>query len=134
MKFNGTIRGLDDVKQILEQATPKHGEAIMRATVHDISGQIVKDAKRNAPEDEGDLKASIKNKRRRKRFGVLRSDAIVQRFAYYWRFLEYGDGPDGEEHAMFLRALQKMKPNIESVFLNSFGKKLVARLNRARKN
>lgn len=133
MKFRGDIRGLDDVNDVLTQITPKHAEAIMRATVHDISGQLVKDAKRNSPVDEGDLVGAIKNKRRRKRNGFLRSDVIVQWFAYYWRYLEYGQGPDGEEHAMFLKALQRMKPNLENVFLASFGKKLVARLRRERK-
>ena len=51
---------------------------------------------------------------------------MPRRNAFYWRFLEYGDGPDGVEHAFFLRAKEKVM-NSGAPFA-SFAKRLTARL------
>lgn len=132
-----TIRGIDDVNSILAQIAPREGINLMRATVHDIALQLAKSAKEKAPDDPStsspDLKSSIKAKRNRGNRERVGSDVIVGRAAFYWRFLEYGDGPDKVEHAFFLNALQEMRPEIDQVYLEAFAKKLIARLKRARK-
>lgn len=127
-----SVRGIEDVNRILTEIAPKHGIAIMRATVHDIASQLRDDAKDNSPEDTGALKKAIKSKRRRGDRNTVQSDVVVERTAFYWRFLEYGDGPDGVAYDMFLRSLQKLRPNVERVYLEAFTKKLVARMARER--
>lgn len=133
MKPTVTIRGVDDVNDMLTQIAPKQAYNIMRATIHGVAGGISKDAKGDAPEDEGDLKQAIKPKRERGRRGYLLSTVRVNPIAFYWRFLEYGQGPDGEEHAFFMRAVEKFRRDMHRIFIEQFGKKWEAALRRAAK-
>lgn len=133
MKPTVELRGLDDVNNLLTKIAPREAFNIMRATVHGIAGGIAKDAKALAPEDEGDLRQAIKPKRERPVRGYLLSTVRVNPVAFYWRFLEYGQGPDGEEHAMFMQAVDKFRQDMNRIFLNQFGKKWEAALKRAAK-
>ena len=133
-----TITGTADVAKVLREIAPREGINLVRTTVHDIAGQLAKSGKKNAPSDEGGLKKSIKHKRQRGKPGVVISSVVVAEgvtkvFPFYWRYLEYGQGPDGVEHAFFLRALQEMRPNMDNIYLQAFVKKLEARLARERK-
>jgi hypothetical protein len=132
-----TISGIADVNAILSQIPSREGINLIRATVHDIALQLARSGKANSPDDPstgaGDLKSSIKAQRRSGSKTVVNSDVIVKNSAYYWKFLEYGDGPDNVEHAMFLKALQAMRPDMNRVYLEAFAKKLIARMKRARK-
>lgn len=130
-----TLRGVEDVNRLLTQIAPREGINLIRATVQDIAVQLAKSAKENSPTDGAPLtlRPAIKAKRRRGTRNRVQSDVTVDRSAYFWRFLEYGDGPDNIEWAMFLKALQEMRPNMERVYLEAFAKKLVARLARMKK-
>lgn len=126
-----TITGIADVNRILAQIAPREAVNLMRSTVHGVATDLAKDAKADMPTDQGDMRKGTKAKRRRGRPGYVQSDVVVEG-AFYWRFLEYGQGPDGVEHAMFLKALQAMRPNMNRVYVEQFAKKLIARLKRAR--
>ena len=132
-----TVKGIADINAVFAQIAPREGINLIRATVHDIALQLAVSAKAKAPDDPatgaGDLKSSIKAKRTRGTRERVGSDVIVLSQAYYWRFLEYGDGPDNVEHAFFLKALQEMRPEIDRVYLEAFVKKLTARIARVRK-
>lgn len=124
------IRNLDDVRNILMRIAPREAENLMRTTTHDIAGQLAADARSNMPRDSGGMIAGTKHKREKTPGkGLSRSTVRVAR-AFYWRFLEYGDGPDRVEHAFFLKSLRKMNVELNTVFLATFAKKLVARLKR----
>ena len=127
------IRGVADVNKVLQTIAPREAINLMRATVQGVASQVAKDAKANAPKDDGDLRKAIKVKRERGDRETLYSTVRVGRKAFYWRFLEYGDGPDGVEHAFFLRALQKLKVNIDQEYTRIFVAKLEARLKRLAK-
>jgi len=126
-----TLTGVDDVAKMLEQIAPREANNIMRATVHGVAGTISKDARNNSPEDEGDLKKAIKHKRERSLPGRFLSTVRVNPTAFYWRFVEYGQGPDGEEQAMFLRAVEAFRRDMDRTFVTQFGKKWEAALKRA---
>lgn len=128
-----TIRGVDDINNLLEQIAPREAGNIMRATIHGVAGQIRDDAKAGMPVDEGTMKKATKAKRERVRFGRISSTVRVARNAFYWRFLEYGQGPDGVESAMFAKAVEKFRSRMDEVFLTQFGKKWEAALARAAK-
>lgn len=128
-----TIRGVEDVNHLLTQIAPREARNIMRATIHATAGGIAKDARNNAPEDEGDLKAAIKHKRERATSRRILSTVRVNRTAFYWRFVEYGQGPDGEKQAFFLRAVEAFRANMHQIFLTQFGKKWEAAIARAAK-
>lgn len=124
------VTGIKDVKAILLDLGPKESTNLMRTVVADIAKQLAADGKANAPSDEGELKAGIGFKRDRGRRHFLA--ASVRALPFYWRFLEYGQGPDGVEHAMFLKALQKLRPEVDTVYLETFVRKLESRLARKR--
>ena len=148
-----TLRGVEDVNRLLTQIAPREGINLMQATVGDISKQLAQSAASKTPDDPasgaGDLKSNIKSVRKvmgmksrgrvkavRNNVRTVASAAVVVtniKRNYFWRFLEYGQGPDNIEWAMFLKALQEMRPNMERVYLEAFAKKLVARLARMKK-
>lgn len=133
--FNVTVTGIEDVNRILREIAPNEARNLMRATVTDMAKQIAKDAKGNAPSDQGDLAAAIHHKRERETGDreVIRATAKVAKSAFYWRYLEYGQGPDGVEHAFFLKAVNALKPDLERLYLRIFADKLVKRLARLHK-
>jgi hypothetical protein len=126
------ITGIEDVNRALNNFAPKDARNLIRATVQDIVGQLAKSAAEFAPSDTGGLKAGIKAKRDKPTRNTVSSSVRVFG-AYYWRFLEYGDGPDGVEHAYFLKALQEMRPDMDRVYMEAFAKKLAARIKREMK-
>lgn len=131
MNVTSEIVGIEGINRTLKEIAPREARNLLRATVHDIASQLVKSAREKAPSDDGDLKKGIKAKRER---GTKTSvESTVRSAAFYWRYLEYGQGPDGVEHAFFLKSLQEMRPNMDEVYLRAFVKKLEARLARERK-
>lgn len=133
MRTTVTVRGIEDVDRILSQVAPRHAKNIMRATVHDMAKQVRDDARDAMPEDTGEMKRETKHKRERMVLGRARSTVRVGFDAFYWRFLEYGDGPDGVAYDFFLRAVHKMRSQMTQRFLVSFGDKFERALARARK-
>ncbi len=132
MKLDPKIHGIAEVNDLLSRIAPREAKNLMRATVHGLAGQVARDAKAAMPRDKGVLKKATKAKRRRGRPGLLRSDVIVERRAYYWRFLEYGTSKV-REYAFFARAVEKLRANWEETWLRIFGRKLESRLARLRK-
>lgn len=129
-----TISGLDGVMAALSSVAPKEARNLARNTVQQVASDIAKDAADMAPRDDGVLKRSIKARRRNTHGGdAFESVVHVLPAAYYWRFLEYGQGPDGVEHAMFLKALNKYKADGQKRHLDAFAKVLERRIVRAMK-
>lgn len=133
MKLNTTIRGVDDVDHLLTQLAPKEAKNLARSTVHGAAGEVAKQAKRAMPEDEGVLKKSTRVKRARGALGKVQSNVVVTKAAFYWRFIEYGQGPDHAEYAMFAKAAEWFRKNRDQILIEQFGKKLEKRLVRLRK-
>lgn len=127
-----TIDGIEGVNRALTEVGPREGRNLIRATVQDIAVQLAKSAREYAPAETGALKAGIKAKRDKTTRDRVSSSVRVYG-AFYWRFLEYGDGPDGVEHAFLLKALQEMRPNMDRVYIDAFAKKLAARIKREMK-
>ena len=128
------LSGIADVEDMLDQIAPRQANNIMRATVHAIAGEIRNDAKRNmphnTPQSTGAMIRGTKAKREKSVRGRLLSTVRVAG-AFYWRFLEYGQGPDNVEHAMFGKAVAKFRADQERIFVEQFGKKFEAALARA---
>lgn len=130
-----TITGIADVNRILREIAPREAKNLLSATVMEMTKELAKDAKGNTPNDPNSpewLGDGFGNKRNRGDRNTVSASVIVKniRRNFFWRFLEYGQGPDHVEHAMFLQAFQKMKPEINAVYMRIFGKKLEARLKR----
>jgi len=129
-----SIVGVEDVDRILNEVTPRHARNLHRSTVHAIAGEIAKRAKKNATphKQSGTLKRAIKTKRRRGRPDKPQSDVVVNRDAFYWRYLEYGT-QDAGEHPFFRPAAMDVQSNLQQIMVQQFGKKLEAALRRERR-
>jgi len=132
VKMDYQITGIEDVNRTLMEIAPKEAKNLLRATVQDIAKQLAKSGADGAPDgDSGKLKKGIKPKRERgSKTGV---ESTVRAKPFYWRYLERGQGPDGVEHAFFLKALEELRPDLDRIYLETFVKKLEARLARERK-
>lgn len=129
-----TISGLDGVVAALTTVGPKEARNLARNTVQQVASDIAKDAADMAPRDTGELKRSIKARRRNTHGGdEFESVVYVLPDAFHWRFQEYGQGPDGVEHAMFLKALNRFKADGQKRHLDAFAKVLERRIKRAMK-
>lgn len=134
MTFKMEIRGIADVNRTLRTIAPKEARNLMRTTVHRMARGIAYQAKTYAPIDDGDLKSAIRHKRENMPAPyIVRSTVRVSRSAFYWRFLEYGDGPDGIEHAFFYRAMENFRREIDQIYLHAFTTQLEKRLATLRK-
>lgn len=121
------IRGIDDVRRLLRDVMPREARILTRQTTKDVASAIADEAKALMPVDEGTMVAGTNAFQERDRDGHGAASVRV-RGAFYWRFLEYGDGPDGIEHAFFLRAREKVMQNIDSIATQAFVRRLVARI------
>lgn len=125
------VTGLAEVRSALLDLGPREAKNLMRTVVFDMAKQIAVDAADRAPSDQGDLKAGIKPKRERGAPNLLA--ATVRASPFYWRYLEYGQGPDGVEHAFFLKTLQALRPDIDAIYLETFVRKWTALMARKAK-
>lgn len=135
-----TITGIADVNRILADIAPREAKNLLRNVTVEMARELAKDAKTYTPDDPATqawVGDSFAAKRERGDRNTVAASVIIKKGkgsrSFIWRFLEYGTGPEGVEHAMFLKAFQKMKPEIVPTYLRIFGAKLEARLKRLRK-
>lgn len=127
------VTGIKEVQATLSVLAPKEATNILRATVHGVASEARDVARTHMSRDTGTMAKSTRTKRRKQRGTKIRSDVMVTKAAFYWRFREYGQGPDGTEDAMFLKATEYLRVNIDKMFREQFGKKFEARMARVRK-
>lgn len=128
-----TITGIADVNRLLAQIAPNEARNLMRATVQGLASDLAKDARQRMPVDSGDMQKATRAKRERGSRTTLASSVRVAGIAFYWRYLEYGQGPDRVEHAFFLQTLEALRPDLDRRYLEIFVEKLIARLKRLNK-
>ena len=127
------VSGMKEVQHVLSVLAPKEAKNIMRSAVHGVAGEARDEARRHMSSDTGAMKASTKIRRRRAKGTRFRSDVMVTKAAYYWRFREYGQGPDGIADAMFLKTTEWLRKNLDQMLREQFAKKFEARMKRLRK-
>lgn len=124
------IEGMDGVRRALRlmgTAGKKHSRKMVRG----VADAIVAEAKPLVPVDTGLLRRSIVARSDRDIAGGAVASVSVKSAAYYWRFLEYGDGPDGIEHAFFMRARAKVFADLDRVVMASFLRAVAGDMRRA---
>lgn len=131
--FEVTITGIADVNRLLREIAPNEARNLMRAVVQGLATDLANDARERMPEDSGAMKKATGVKRERGNRTTLASSIRVAGTAFYWRYLEYGQGPDRVEHAFFLQSLEALRPDLDRRYLEIFVDKLIARLKRLNK-
>lgn len=129
-----TIDGIDDVKRVLDRIAPKHAKNLMRATIQGVASEGAKVAKKHAPKRTGNLKKSIKAKRKKSPPDSPVSEIIVKPDGFYWKFVEYGT-KTMPEHPFIRPASDHLNANFMKIVEQQFAKKLESKLKReARKS
>lgn len=134
MKIKAEIKGADDVQHLLKQIAPKHARNIMRSTIHGVAGEIRDEARKRAPTD-GPPKTfapAIKTKRGRGTPTTVRSDVVVERRAFFWKFLEFGTSSRAAKPT-FGPVVEAMRHEFEAIYVRQFKAKFAASLARAQK-
>lgn len=127
------VRGIEDVREMLLSVGPREGRNLIRNTTNDIAKQAAALGREESPDNTGLLDSVTKHKRERGSKDRAHSTVRVGPEAFYWFFLEYGHGPDNVEHAMFLKALQRIKPDLPQILVDTFVTKFEAALARKAK-
>lgn len=137
------IDGIEELKLTLNSIAPKHARNLMRATIHGVASDIAKRVKQNAPTGaSGLLKKNVKAKRKKSPPDKPFSEVHIEK-AYYWRFVEYGTGGGKGSHINknymgnakpFIRpVIDAMRPDMDRIMQEQFGKKLEKMLAREAK-
>ena len=126
------VSGLDDTLATLNQMVPRHARNLLRATVHGIAGEITKEAKKNVPRTTGNLKKSIKTKRKKSPPDAPVSQVVFEDAGFYWRFIEHGTGGKNPQPArpFLLPARELIFSNIDRIAAEQFSRKLEAAIKR----
>jgi HK97 gp10 family phage protein len=138
------VIGMDDIKKLLTQLTPKHAANLSKSLIHGLAAVTAKEAKKRVQKDTGTLKKAIKAKRKRSKPGEPISDVVVEHGndvkndGFYWRFVEYGtkgsEDHDATQAKPFLTpAKTKTRANMPKIIDEQFTKKLSALIKREQK-
>lgn len=117
------VTGLDAVLAALEDVAEDSVKKLTADFCLDVATAIAEEAKAIMPKDTG-VMAALTVAEIGKGRNASSASVRVGRDAYYWRFLEYGDGPDGIEHAFFMRSREKVFADIDNVAANNFRQRL----------
>lgn len=110
---------------MLSQLAPIEAKRLMRLTVRDVAQIFADDAKTRIPERTGKLRKSVKAKVNKDSGSTLSASVSG---IFYGRILDQGDGPDGVEHAFYMRAREKVNGDLPQLVVDKFARRLVARL------
>lgn len=130
------VRGSREVERILSEIAPKESERLVRQTVSAIGSDVVREARKGmkftGKYSTGRMRKLTKKRQRRTRRGIIQTDVLVGKRAFYWRFYEYGQGKI-RKRGMFANAIGKVRGNLGARFEALFLKKLEKRLARLRR-
>lgn len=116
------LNGLTELSDWLTVTAPNLARQLAGDMVMDVAKGIADEAKATMPTNTGKMKKATRA--RKGRASKTQVSANVECKAFYWVFLEHGDGPDGVEHAMFRRAEEKVKAGLDRAEFTRFRKRL----------
>lgn len=116
------LDGIEALEQWLSVTAPDLARQLAGDMVLDVAQAIASDAKARMPADTGKMKK--KTKAKKDKATKTQQSASVLCGAFYWPFLENGDGPDGVEHAMFSKAQHRVEASLATAQFPRFKKRL----------
>lgn len=134
--------GLENIEKIFEEIAPRHARNLSRAVNHGIASEIAKKVKQNIKnngiEKTGNLRKSIKSKRRKSDPDKPVSDVVAasgkqaKNDGFYWRFIEHGTKHSSAK-PFVAPAVQEIKSKLNEVYEEQFNKKLASAIRREQK-
>tara|TARA_R110002051_G_scaffold127423_2_gene201079 strand:- start:830 stop:1267 length:438 start_codon:yes stop_codon:yes gene_type:complete len=133
------LKGIDDVKKLLEDVAPKRATNLITATVRGVANEIKKEISGNLPKKTGGLKRSLKVKKARSdKFKpifrvVFTGGKSEKNQGSHWIFLEHGTSR-GQRALHFVRKSRlKIESNLDFYITNQFVKKMNSAMKRETK-
>jgi HK97 gp10 family phage protein len=132
------VTGIEEVKKMFGDVSPRVARNLVRQTVQKIASNIAKDAKENAPVDSGNLKSAIKAARTKSHpdrpISVVKvtEGRKAKGDAFYWHFVEYGT-KFSLAKPFIAPAKKRAEASMSETFRAEFGKKFEKHLARAKK-
>jgi len=133
------VIGAEELAKVLSEFAPRIANNLSKAVVHGVAGEITKGAKSRVPKRTGNLKKSLKTKRRRGKPGQPVSEVIAdsgksaKHDGFYWRFVEYGTQTGTPEQPFMRPARDEVFTNLPVIMRRQFKDKLVKAVNREKK-
>lgn len=90
MNLHFDIRGIPEVKELLDSIVPKHARAILRNTNYAIAAEVRKDIKAGAPVHQGKLKSSVAVRNLKSNPDNPTTVVYFRDGGFHWRFVEHG--------------------------------------------
>lgn len=125
------ITGDDTTQKLLNSIAPKHARNLGRSTINATAKTLADKIRREAPEDEGDIKRSVKNSRKKsspsKPMAVVYAKEIKNGVSpYWWRFQNYGTGGKNPLPAKNFvgKSVQAIMYELDDIFSEHFTQKL----------
>lgn len=132
------IKGIDDIKNILDDVAPKRAENLLNATIRGVAveGQKLIKGKLQQYNDTGNLIKSLKVKsvRSPKDYPSFKvefdSGAGKKNDGFYWRFLEHGTEKDKRERLFVRKSKIELTSSLDLILLQQFAKKYESAMKR----
>lgn len=133
------VSGLEEVRNALSELAPRVATNLMRTVVQDIASAIAKEAKAAAPKNTGNLKKSIKARRKKGSRNNPQSQVVANsknadagEESFYWKFIEFGTRKM-RARPFIAPIKQKYAAEMPRLLRESFGRKLEQMLARQAK-
>ena len=133
------VKGIDDVKKILEDIAPKRATNLITATMRGVATEIKKEIQNTVTIRTANLKRSVKVKKSRgDKFKptfkvVFDQGKSAKHDGFYWRFEEHGTSR-GQKATNFVRKSRlKIEANLGFIIRKQFTKKLESAIKREMK-
>ena len=133
------LKGIDDVKKLLEDVAPKRATNLITATVRGVADAIKKEIYNNTPVRSGGLRKSLKVRKARSdkfnpSFRVVFTSGLKEKYqGPHWHLLEHGT-VRGQRALHFVRKSRlKIESNLDFYITNQFVKKMNSAMKRETK-
>lgn len=123
MNLQFDIKGIPEIKKILEDITPKNAQKLIKNTNYGLAAELRNEVRANAPVDEGDLKKSVSVKNLRSHPDKPTAIVYFKPLGFYWRFIENGT-TEQAAHPFVRPAVNRIRANIQQIMVNRFVKAL----------
>lgn len=134
------ITGVEETQLLLKSIAPKHAANLNRNVNLALAAQIGRKIRKLAPEDEGDIKKSVKWRRKKspadKPVSIVYASKIKKGYTpFWWRFQEHGRGGENPQPGknFVSRSTEIIMSNIDSIYKKQFKKKLSEMVEREKK-
>lgn len=120
MNLHFDIRGIPEVKELLDSIVPKHARAILRNTNYAIAAEVRKDIRARAPVYKGKLKSSVAVRNLKSNPDNPTTIVYFKEGGFHWRFVEHGTKRGNRARPFVKPAVDTMREKLPQVAREKF--------------